>query len=123
MSRRSRRSSRPVTLLPYTTLGRSYRRQHPWNWESEKEWADAIDRAKLNPAYRFISAMETGNGRGKPEENGFSARLAKLMGFRMTAARSEEHTSELQSLMRISYAVFRLTKKTRYRPNSANRIT
>src|SRR3546814_8089717 len=31
----------------------------------------------------------------------------------MSAARSEEHTSELQSLMRISYAVFCLKKKTR----------
>src|SRR3546814_1475326 len=30
-------------------------------------------------------------------------------------SRSEEHTSELQSLMRISYAVFRLNKKTRYK--------
>src|SRR3546814_1459537 len=33
--------------------------------------------------------------------------------------RSEEHTSELQSLMRISYAVFCL-KKTKYRPNTDN---
>src|SRR3546814_4950448 len=34
----------------------------------------------------------------------------------LAARRSEEHTSELQSLMRISYAVFCLTKKTCYRP-------
>src|SRR3546814_7939610 len=33
--------------------------------------------------------------------------------FRMTRLRSEEHTSELQSLMRISYAVFCLEKKSR----------
>src|SRR3546814_10895131 len=39
---------------------------------------------------------------------------------RQPAARSEEHTSELQSLMRISYAVFCLTKKTR---NTDNHIT
>ncbi|MCA9850224.1 MAG: hypothetical protein KC461_06185, partial [Dehalococcoidia bacterium] len=50
----------------------------------------AIDRAKLNPAYRFISAMEIGNGRGKLEENKFSTRLANLMGFRVTAA-SDSH--------------------------------
>src|SRR3546814_7754658 len=36
----------------------------------------------------------------------------RLVGFRMTWRRSEEHTSELQSLMRISYAVFCLKKKT-----------
>src|SRR3546814_4262493 len=39
--------------------------------------------------------------------------LARGVGLRLVddLARSEEHTSELQSLMRISYAVFRLTKK------------
>src|SRR3546814_6843192 len=36
-------------------------------------------------------------------------------------ARSEEHTSELQSLMRISYAVFCLKKKTHNIPNKQNR--
>src|SRR3546814_8629961 len=35
--------------------------------------------------------------------------------FRMTTDRSEEHTSELQSLMRISYAVFCLKKKKKYK--------
>src|SRR3546814_4168068 len=37
--------------------------------------------------------------------------LAKGFGFFQAKPRSEEHTSELQSLMRISYAVFRLKKK------------
>src|SRR3546814_6815211 len=36
----------------------------------------------------------------------FSPELADLVGYRQLAPRSEEHTSELQSLMRISYAVF-----------------
>src|SRR3546814_3301494 len=35
-------------------------------------------------------------------------------------ARSEEHTSELQSLMRISYAVFCLKKKTIHKPHNTN---
>src|SRR3546814_5737499 len=38
---------------------------------------------------------------------------ARIWGFRKHSSRSEEHTSELQSLMRISYAVFCLTKKKR----------
>src|SRR3546814_9965002 len=38
-------------------------------------------------------------------------------GFDLSAARSEEHTSELQSLMRISYAVFCLKKKIRKTDN------
>jgi hypothetical protein len=63
-----------------------HRRQHPWNWESEKEWADAIDRAKRNPGFRFVSALEIGNGRSKLQENEFSTKLADIMGFRKTAA-------------------------------------
>src|SRR3546814_4415425 len=46
-----------------------------------------------------------GRGRGGGEEEGGKARVLK-------GHRSEEHTSELQSLMRISYAVFCLQKKT-----------
>src|SRR3546814_8453860 len=42
---------------------------------------------------------------------GYSARVKWDHRERMSAARSEEHTSELQSLMRISYAVFDLKKK------------
>lgn len=63
-----------------------YRRQHPWDWQSEKEWADALDRAQRNGAYRFISGMEIGNGRGKLEENSFSVKVADVMGFHGTAA-------------------------------------
>src|SRR3546814_2971902 len=40
-----------------------------------------------------------------------SASLPKLTGAKPSCSRSEEHTSELQSLMRISYAVFCLKKK------------
>src|SRR3546814_9222318 len=42
-------------------------------------------------------------------------REANCTGFGAAAQRSEEHTSELQSLMRISYAVFCLTKKNKQR--------
>src|SRR3546814_1798848 len=44
-----------------------------------------------------------------------------LAGERLAASRSEEHTSELQSLMRISYAVFCLKKKTRTRTTEHER--
>src|SRR3546814_5673973 len=44
-----------------------------------------------------------------------------LSHFDETKRRSEEHTSELQSLMRISYAVFCLKKKNRIRKNNLNR--
>src|SRR3546814_4019740 len=57
--------------------------------------------------------------RGMPFRSRFPARLGlqkKEMGMRDGAPRSEEHTSELQSLMRISYAVFCLKKKKIERP-------
>src|SRR3546814_7162065 len=44
--------------------------------------------------------------------NGFAAALRPVLDIMQTIPRSEEHTSELQSLMRISYAVFCLKQKT-----------
>src|SRR3546814_6312445 len=46
------------------------------------------------------------------EQLGYQAESGPWRNFYLTGARSEEHTSELQSLMRISYAVFCLKKKT-----------
>src|SRR3546814_5196752 len=59
--------------------------------------AAATERRRKDPGY-YLTAE------GRP---GFEAAL----GFRPSFWRSEEHTSELQSLMRISYAVFCLKKK------------
>src|SRR3546814_2623799 len=57
---------------------------------------------------------------------GSRSRDARLSGVtvrgRAIAVRSEEHTSELQSLMRISYAVFCLKKKKKIQTNSNNTI-
>src|SRR3546814_9413911 len=47
-------------------------------------------------------------------------RLAEVLTAAVPRARSEEHTSELQSLMRISYAVFCLKKKRTKKPNIQN---
>src|SRR3546814_9025660 len=68
-----------------------------------------------------------GNGRGTradaeaqpPQEGRAEIRGAHRSGSRpgSSAPRSEEHTSELQSLMRISYAVFCLKKKTTHKTN------
>src|SRR3546814_17415550 len=89
MIRRPPRSTRTDTLFPYTTLFRSRlllavgARRHG----AESDQADG----------RARGAASGGRGEG--------CGLAALL-------RSEEHTSELQSLMRISYAVFCLKKKT-----------
>src|SRR3546814_9741809 len=88
MIRRPPRSTRTDTLFPYTTLFRSRRRRDA-RLSRMGARRDARDlRAPRHPLHR-----RRGDDRLGPHR------------------RSEEHTSELQSLMRISYAVFCLKKK------------
>src|SRR3546814_14966565 len=92
MIRRPPRSTRTDTLFPYTTLFRS---------------ADPpVARAAVG--YRAPCWRQRGNQAGYAHCGGNQqgSRTRNCGG-----ARSEEHTSELQSLMRISYAVFCLKKK------------
>src|SRR3546814_2843639 len=84
MIRRPPRSTRTDTLFPYTTLFRSPSRAAAYNGRAPR--------------------------RCRPRRG--SARCAGRSPSR-SAGRSEEHTSELQSLMRISYAVFCLKKKNK----------
>src|SRR3546814_8963423 len=90
MIRRPPRSTRTDTLFPYTTLFRSGYHP-PWLGTPSRcaEAASAPLRSGGTPASRNRTAIPS--PRPRP--------------------RSEEHTSELQSLMRISYAVFCLKKK------------
>src|SRR3546814_3344075 len=91
MIRRPPRSTRTDTLVPYTTLFRSGNHsatQYP-------DWSKATIGGK--PAEEVV-------GDRSWLEDTFIPTVAKR-------GRSEEHTSELQSLMRISYAVFCLKKK------------
>src|SRR3546814_9280802 len=89
MIRRPPRSTRTDTRFPYTTLFRSRHRRE----------AEGSTSAEAGPL-----------GRGRPR--GLAADRARRPPPRGSAwsPRSEEHTSELQSLMRISYAVFCLKK-------------
>src|SRR3546814_4221511 len=93
MIRRPPRATRTDTLFPYTTLFRSYRHLY------------GIGRRARGRARRRRAALRRRPVQGPPP----------LPQRRRAAAReemrSEEHTSELQSLMRISYAVFCLKKK------------
>src|SRR3546814_1559938 len=74
--------------------------------------AGDVDLAK-NPADRVGDRPTT--VRIDVEDRDLHSRRRERLGARAAEARSEEHTSELQSLMRISYAVFCLKKKkTRY---------
>src|SRR3546814_9804964 len=86
MIRRPPRSTRTDTLFPYTTLFRSGRAGRRRTTSRRRSGDSSVER-RLN-------------------QNEF---LTFAKGLR-----SEEHTSELQSLMRISYAVFCLKKKNKY---------
>src|SRR3546814_8216160 len=104
MIRRPPRSTRTDTLFPYTTPFRS-------NRHGNKDQGDpCADRDRLG---------ETLHGRTRPDCYIFSTKAATTFllpalsnSMDRRSPRSEEHTSELQSLMRISYAVFCLKKKT-----------
>src|SRR3546814_2583395 len=108
MIRRPPRSTRTDTLFPYTTLFRSvsvhYANAHtpygPIRAEAEGLHYFTL-RDDFDPGARFMPGA-------RPE-------LKPVR--RRHALRSEEHTSELQSLMRISYAVFCLEKKKQNHTN------
>src|SRR3546814_4664589 len=106
MIRRPPRSTRTDTLFPYTTLFRSpvprttssrKRRRRSRNSacspQTKRDSSSPVRIVKSALAWRMQSSIE---------------RVARAGG----TSRSEEHTSELQSLMRISYAVFCLKKQT-----------
>src|SRR3546814_10588407 len=94
MRRRPPRSTRTDTLFPYTTLFRSGTRDF-WTITLQVTSAVLIPRPDTET---LLEAAVEHFGRDGP---------------RNAPLRSEEHTSELQSLMRISYAVFCLKQKTR----------
>src|SRR3546814_8065931 len=100
MIRRPPRSTRTDTLFPYTTLFRSELNR----WECGQDRVALIMHNDLYPEM-VIGCLKA---RTVPVNVNYyysPAEVADLL------ARSEEHTSELQSLMRISYAVFCLKKK------------
>src|SRR3546814_2803778 len=93
MIRRPPRSTRTDTLFPYTTLFRS--RPGSWRRCHDGPQIGRLEKAETRTADGHAPADIPRGGRGRQHRQ----------------QRSEEHTSELQSLMRISYAVFCLKKK------------
>src|SRR3546814_9248379 len=146
MIRRPPRSTRTDTLFPYTTLFRSAMRLPLLSPDEEvalaKRWRETQDQTAMHrlvaPHMRLVIAtavrfrhyglplndlIQEGNlglmqaaARFEPEREVRFSTYATWW-IRAAIQRSEEHTSELQSLMRISYAVFCLNKKTRKKDN------
>src|SRR3546814_3344869 len=108
MRRRPPRSTRTDTLFPYTTLFRSCQ-------------GDSRDAGRLRPMKPLPLVALVGNpNAGKTSLfnalTGARQKVGNYPGVTVERKqRSEEHTSELQSLMRISYAVFCLKKKKQHK--------
>src|SRR3546814_2789235 len=102
MIRRPPRSTRTDTLFPYTTLFRSLLGIEP-----------RIGGLGVLRQRRFARGVAVDLRQAAAHVG--ERRLDPLLLLVERAARSEEHTSELQSLMRISYAVFCLKKKKQIR--------
>src|SRR3546814_8131573 len=117
MVRRPPRSTRTDTLLPYTTLFRSVDNVKRIARHQPIGAAGAID-GKLDHAAAPAEAKAIAGPFGRDcraERRGRAAQCEPAPSLRQHQ-RSEEHTSELQSLMRISYAVFCLKKKNTTTP-------
>src|SRR3546814_3652900 len=99
MIRRPPRSTRTDTLFPYTTLFRSMLPKDPRSQHDRRSYVRAmgsvVTLTLTNRLFRTRALIA----------------LFLFASFGALWSRSEEHTSELQSLMRISYAVFCLKKK------------
>src|SRR3546814_6917711 len=115
MIRRPPKSTRTDTLFPYTTLFRSV----PAGGGSRGPAATASIFARPPgpdvPCSWLISRSQPDTRRGEAVRH-VVANVVDIALHVLGDGRSEEHTSELQSLMRISYAVFCLKKKTKTHP-------
>src|SRR3546814_4893623 len=130
MLRRPPRSTRTDTLFPYTTLFRSST-GHParprfcrkavrgTRHGRGHECALGHGAGRATKAARACHAVDARGRAGGLRPKG--ARVEQH-GALAGMARSEEHTSELQSLMRISYAVFCLKKKKKHSQTTSARV-
>src|SRR3546814_9587127 len=102
MIRRPPRSTRTYTLFPYTTLFRSRSGRVV---DGRRSRSDRAAQHLWHHQARGGTGGEAGAPRTGDQRRDIAHRAL------LSRGRSEEHTSELQSLMRTSYAVFCLTKK------------
>src|SRR3546814_3388201 len=109
MIRRPPRSTRTDTLFPYTTLFRSLGFTSPYQKMLAALWRESpFSGGRLADGERLATMASLLHR--DPKGNSLVAAMVIASPVTPTE-RSEEHTSELQSLMRISYAVFCLKKK------------
>src|SRR3546814_1303077 len=113
MIRRPPRSTRTDTLFPYTTLFRSPQvATNSGAVEAKVAVPDANEFKAMAPDPDLVAFAGQDGALYYTDAQRLSNQSRIVQDFQQ--ARSEEHTSELQSLMRISYAVFCLKKKKKY---------
>src|SRR3546814_6524455 len=119
MIRRPPRSTRTDTLFPYTTLFRSAiffppsDRRCAFRWTIHARRSKERSALRLDPLPHNLLRPHASRGRGAAHPRCRWGLPAARQSLTASEERSEEHTSELQSLMRISYAVFCLKKKNK----------
>src|SRR3546814_8140322 len=112
MIRRPPRSTRTDTLFPYTTLFRSGwqtvgDQMHPLGTKDYSSYLINIANSGADTLVVIDYGADAANSIKQAKQFGILDKMELVV----PVLRSEEHTSELQSLMRISYAVFCLKKK------------
>src|SRR3546814_8627363 len=127
MIRRPPRSTRTDTLFPYTTLFRSELTRTDVAQSESRLSSATADRigaegnlTASRAAFESVVGIYPGELEQPPLPTGLPESREAIVAI---AERSEEHTSELQSLMRISYAVFCLKKKNTIKIKKTNVTT
>lgn len=72
-----------------------HRRQIPFEVRREGDWSEAVERAAAKPAYRFVCALETLNGRSTQRENDFSQELCRRLGLPAVAGSDAHQRDDL----------------------------
>src|SRR3546814_1143596 len=121
MIRRPPRSTRTDTLFPYTTLFRSGRGTLESIGAAGELQRDGDVLQRRHGRHQVEVLKHDSDGIAPEPGEGILVETGEAGAADMDL-RSEEHTSELQSLMRISYAVFCLKKKTHYTTQSPHKI-
>src|SRR3546814_1828360 len=102
----------PLAILPSVRIGRSMRKVSGKNQVQVGRLTTLLDEAFQGIRHVKAYVME------RYESKRADAAIEEVFRLNQESARSEEHTSELQSLMRISYAVFCLKKKKQHKRNT-----
>src|SRR3546814_1131279 len=120
MRRPPPRSTRTDTLFPYTTLVRSHAKGRPAiGIQGDAGEGGGVEVAGLR---EVLAEMRATAVLARQRRHGDDLGDRELA-LQVDPVRSEEHTSELQSLMRISYAVFCLKKKNHHSTCNKNKHT